>query len=91
LHRHQIVRVMLSHRYFHEMPWVALDYNGNDELKVSNLMKCFAIPPCAASASHRWLLQGFLGSGFGVKSIPTLVLVDVKTGGSTFECCNDVR
>ena len=91
LHRHQIVCVILSGRYFHEMPWVALEYNGNDELKASNWMKCFANAPCAASASHCWLLQGFLGSGFGVKSIPTLVLVDVKTGGSTFECCNDGR
>jgi hypothetical protein len=31
--------VMFSYRYFREMPWVALDYNGNDELKVASFMK----------------------------------------------------
>ena len=28
-------------------------------------------------------MQGFIGTAFGVKSIPTLILVDVKTGGQS--------
>ena len=32
-----------SHRYFREMPWVALDYNDNDELKVISVEACFAM------------------------------------------------
>ncbi len=35
--------VTLHCRYFHEMPWVALDFSGNDELKVASTMKRFAV------------------------------------------------
>ena len=35
----------------------------------------------------RFRLQGFIGTAFGVKSIPTLILVDVKTG--EFDWHND--
>lgn len=35
-----------------------------------------------AFGSHIWM-QGFIGTAFGVKSIPTLILVDVKTGAQS--------
>ena len=35
----------------------------------------------------RFRLQGFIGTAFDVKSIPTLILVDVKTG--EFDWHND--
>ncbi len=76
---------MFSCSYFREMPWVALDYRGNDELKVIDFINIDFMPRFFSRKtfrSHIWL-QGFIGTAFGVKSIPTLILVDVKTGAQS--------
>ena len=91
-----------SCRYFHEMPWVALDY-AQRELKVAmvavvvvavlvirvmilHLFLCncccvvsFICPPCCLGMSYH-ATQGLLSEAFNVEGIPTLVLIDPKTG-----------
>ena len=93
-----------SCRYFHEMPWVALDY-AQRELKVANggsgvcgggshksddaacvavlllLCRLFHLPCCPGTSYHA--NQELLEAAFNVEGIPTLVLIDPKTGA----CC----